>query len=91
MPNTKSAIKRIKTSEKSRLRNMANKRRLNTARRTFVSEIASGDAASKKEAFRKLCSAIDKATKHKTISENAAARRKSRAYAKIAGLNTVES
>lgn len=84
MSNTKSAIKRVKTSEKSRLRNMANKSRLNTARRIFVSEIAAGDAASHQEAFRKLCSAIDKAAKNSVISKNAAARRKSRAFAKLA-------
>ena len=84
MPNIKSAIKRVKTSEKSRLRNMANKSRLNTARRAFVSEMAAGDATTHEAAFRKLCSAIDKAAKNSVISKNAAARRKSRAFAKLA-------
>ena len=83
MPNKKSAIKRVKTSEKSRLNNMANKSRLNTAKRAFVSELAAGDTSAHAEAFRKFSSAIDKAAKNNVISKNAAARRKSRAFAKL--------
>ncbi len=83
MPNIKSAIKRVKTSEKSRLRNMANKSRLNTARRAFTTELAAGDAASHEVAFRQFSSAVDKAAKAGVISKNAAARRKSRAFAKL--------
>ena len=83
MPNKKSAIKRVKTSEKSRLRNMANKSRLNTARRLFVAGMANTDATTHEEAFRNFCSAIDKAAQANVISKNAAARRKSRAFAKL--------
>ncbi len=83
MPNIKSAIKRVKTSEKSRQRNTANKSRMNTARRMFLAEITVGDDASHAESFKKFCSAVDKAAKAGVISKNAAARRKSRAYAKV--------
>lgn len=83
MPNIKSAIKRVKTSEVKRIRNNANKSRLNTARRTFLDTIAAGDAVNSLEAFKKFSSAIDVAAKKGVISKNAAARRKSRAYAKL--------
>ena len=82
MPNIKSAIKRVKTSEKSRQRNTANKSRMNSARRTFLADITVGDNASHAEAFKKFSSAVDKAAKAGVISKNAASRRKSRAYAK---------
>ena len=83
MPKIKSAIKRVKTSEVRRLRNNANKSRLNTARRSFLEVIAAGDAAKSMEAYKEFCSVIDKSAKKGVISKNAAARRKSRAYAKL--------
>ncbi len=84
MPNIKSAIKRVKTSEKARQANASNKSRLNTARRAFAAVIETGDEAARAEAFKKFSSAIDKAAKVGVISKNAVARRKSRAFAKIA-------
>jgi ribosomal protein S20 len=84
MPNIKSAIKREKTSEKSRQANASNKSRLNTARRAFLAAASEGDEASRLEAFKKFSSAIDKAAKVGVISKNAVARRKSRAFAKVA-------
>ena len=85
MPNIKSALKRVKTSEIKRKVNAANKSRLNTARRAFIGMVtgASADEVAKKEAFRKFCSVIDKSAKRGVISKNAAARRKSRAYAML--------
>ena len=84
MPNIKSAIKRVKTSEEKRKRNMANKSRVNTARRTYVKALEAGEGASREEAFKKFCSEVDRAAKIGAISKNAAARRKSRAHAKLA-------
>jgi len=81
MPNIKSAIKRDAISKARRLRNLANKSRLNTARKTFVAAIAEGDAAKKEEALRTYTSEIDKAAKKGAITKNGAARRKSRAAA----------
>ena len=43
MPNIKSAIKRVKTSEIRRQRNASNRSALNTMRRTYLDAIASGD------------------------------------------------
>ncbi|MGI5870004.1 MAG: 30S ribosomal protein S20 [Kiritimatiellia bacterium] len=84
MPNIKSAIKRARTSEAKRKINNANKSRLNTARRAYADVIATGDDAAKAEAFKIFSSAIDKAAKQGVISQNAAARRKSRAFKKLA-------
>ena len=84
MPNIKSAIKRVKTSEKSRAVNASNKSRLNTARRAYLAAVETGDEASRTEAFKAFSRAIDKAAKAGVISKNAVARRKSRAFAKIA-------
>ena len=84
MPNIKSAAKRVKTSELKRQRNVANKSRINTARNSYTAALAEGDVASHAEAFKAFSSAIDKAAKKGVISKNAAARRKSRAFAKLA-------
>ena len=86
MPNIKSAIKRAQTSEANRKVNVANKSRMNTARRAFDAVLANADAAANAEAFKALSSAIDKAAKQGVISKNAAARRKSRAFKKLAEL-----
>ena len=71
MPNIKSAIKRDAISKARRLRNLSNKSRLNTARKTFLAAIEGADAEKKAAALRAFSSEIDKA----------AARRKSRAAA----------
>jgi small subunit ribosomal protein S20 len=84
MPNIKSAIKRVKSSEIKRQRNVANKSRINTARRVFTAAVSEGEQASQAEAYKTFCSSIDKAAKNGVISKNAAARRKSRAFKKLA-------
>ena len=84
MPNIKSAIKRDAISKARRLRNLSNKSRLNTARKTFLAAIEGADAAKKEEAFRVFSSEIDKAAKKGAITKNGAARRKSRAHALVA-------
>ncbi len=91
MPNIKSAIKRVKTSEEKRKRNMANKSRVNTARRTYVKALEAGEGAAREEAFKKFCSEVDRAAKNGTISKNAAARRKSRAFAKLAAIPATQA
>ena len=45
MPNIKSAVKRVKTSEARRLKNAANRSKLNTVRRSYLDAVASGDKA----------------------------------------------
>lgn len=86
MPNIKSAAKRARTSEVRRQRNASNKSLLNTVRRKYLESIAAADKAKAQEAFNLFCSTLDKSAKKGVISKNAASRRKSRAYAKLAAL-----
>ncbi|MBR1836427.1 MAG: 30S ribosomal protein S20 [Kiritimatiellae bacterium] len=81
MPNIKSAIKRDAISKARRLRNLSNRSRLNTARKTFLSALENGDAAARETALRAYSSEIDKAAKKGAIAKNGASRRKSRAAA----------
>jgi small subunit ribosomal protein S20 len=77
MANTKSAIKRIKTSERRRLRNQAVK----SATRTSVKKARTAIAANPAEAQDELkaaISALDRAVSKGVIHRNNAARRKSR-------------
>ena len=84
MPNIKSAYKRDALSKARRLRNLSNKSRLNTARKTFLAAIEGADAEKKAAALRAFSSEIDKAAKKGAITKNGAARRKSRAAALVA-------
>jgi small subunit ribosomal protein S20 len=77
MANTKSALKRIKTSEKRRQRNVAVK----SATRTYVKKARTAIAQNAGESEADVMAAIaalDKAAKKGVIHRNNAARRKSR-------------
>ena len=77
MANTKSALKRIRTSEERRQRNQAVK----SSTRTFVKKartaIAHNDAETQTQLLAAI-SALDRAAKKGVIHANNAARRKSR-------------
>ena len=81
MPNIKSAVKRAKTSEKSRQRNMQTKGEVKTLRKNLLVAVAEPAAPKTKEAFQAFCSALDKGVKHGIICKNTAIRKKSRAGA----------
>ncbi|MCS7221276.1 MAG: 30S ribosomal protein S20 [Anaerolineae bacterium] len=78
MANTKSALKRIRSSERKRLRN----RIVRGQARTFVKNtrraIEAGDLATAQQLLQKAISALDKAAEKGVIHRNNAARRKSR-------------
>ena len=78
MANTKSAIKRIRSSEKRRLRN----RRFRTQARTYIKRARAQIEAGQLEEARKTVAlairALDKAAEKGIIHKNNAARRKSR-------------
>lgn len=78
MPNTKSAIKRMKTSEKRRLRNASQKSALRTAIKAFETALAGGELEKAQEALRFACRKLDKAVTKGIIHKNKAARKKSR-------------
>lgn len=78
MPNIKSAIKRVKTSDKRRVQNASQKSALRTAIKNFEASAAAKEVESAKEAFAVAIKKIDKAATKGLIHKNAASRQKSR-------------
>jgi small subunit ribosomal protein S20 len=77
MANTKTGIKRAKTSAKARQRNKACKASLKTVEKRFRS-VAAKDALLSQETYKEVCSKLDKAAKTGKIHKNKADRKKSR-------------
>ena len=86
MANIKSQIKRIKTNEKARQRNVAVKSALKTAVRRVRTAAASGDAEAAATALSTASKALDKAASKGVIHKNQAANRKSGLAKQVAGL-----
>lgn len=83
MPNIKSAIKRVKVSEKRRLRNASQKSALRTAVKAFESAVAANNVESAKVALIAASKKLDKAVTKGLIHKNAANRKKSRLAKKL--------
>ena len=83
MPNIKSAVKRVKTSEKSRQRNIKAKSEIKTLRKNLLAAAVAPAEPKTQEAYRAFCSALDKGVKHGIIPKNTAVRKKARAGAMI--------
>jgi len=83
LANTKSALKRIRSSEKRRLRN----RRVRTETRTYIkkarAQIEAGELEEAKRSVAQAIRALDKAAEKGIIHRNNAARRKSRLMQKL--------
>jgi small subunit ribosomal protein S20 len=75
--NIKSQIKRIKTNEKARQRNVAVKSALKTVVRRVRTAVDSGDAAAATAALQVATKQLDKAASKGVIHKNQAANRKS--------------
>lgn len=86
MPNIQSAVKRMRTSEKARLRNKAINSAITTARRRLLEALDAKDKEKSNTAFAAYCSTLDKAAKKGVIKKQKAVRRKRRAAAKLAQL-----
>ncbi len=87
MPNTKSALKRLRIEEKRRVRNHAVKSKV----RTFVKKAreaidAQPAAAETTETLRQAISQLDRAVTKGVIHKNNAARRKSRLVMRLRAL-----
>jgi len=78
LANTKSAIKRLRSAERRRLRNRVYRGRARTAIKKARRLIAEGRLEEAREAVRVAVSALDKAAEKGIIHKNNAARRKSR-------------
>ncbi len=86
MANIKSQMKRIKTNEKARQRNVAVKSALKTAVRRVRTAATSGDAEAAATALATASKALDKAASKGVIHKNQAANRKSGLAKQVAGL-----
>ena len=86
MANIKSQMKRIKTNEKARQRNVAVKSALKTAVRRVRTAAESGDAAAAATALAPASKALDKAASKGVIHKNQAANRKSGLAKQVAGI-----
>ena len=75
MPHHKSAVKRVRTNEKRRQRNVAGRTRVRRAVRTFRS---STDPKAADSLLREAISELDRAAKHGIIKRATADRQKSR-------------
>jgi small subunit ribosomal protein S20 len=84
--NIKSQMKRIKTNEKARQRNVAVKSALKTAVRRFRTAADAGDAAAATAALQVASKALDKAASKGVIHKNQAANRKSGMAKQVAKL-----
>lgn len=87
MPNIKSAIKRVKVSEKRRQRNSSQKSALRTAVKAFETTVATNNVESAKEALILASKKLDKAASKGLIHKNAANRKKSRLAKKLNAMN----
>ena len=86
MANIKSQIKRIRTNEQARQRNVAVRSALKTAVRRVQKATESGDAAAAATAFQVAAKQLDKAASKGVIHKNQAANRKSGMAKQVAGL-----
>ena len=82
MPNIKSAIKRVKVTEKKNLRNRMVKSAMRTTVKKYESAVAAGSADA--ALLSQTASAIDKAVAKGVISKNAANRKKARMAKRLA-------
>jgi small subunit ribosomal protein S20 len=84
--NIKSQIKRIKTNERARQRNVAVKSALKTSVRRFRTAADTGDKETAITALRTASKALDKAASKGIIHKNQAANRKSALAKRAAAL-----
>jgi small subunit ribosomal protein S20 len=86
LANHKSAIKRIRTSERRRARNRVFISRARTEIKQARAEIASNDLVGAREAVLTAIRVLDRAANKGILHKNNAARRKSRLMKRLAAL-----
>ena len=87
MANSKSAMKRIKTDERNRQRNVAVKSRLRTYITRAMKALESQDGDAAKQAVLTALSEIDKAASKGIIHHNSAGRKKAMLQRRVGALN----
>ena len=88
MANSRSALKRVRQTEKRTDRNRVLKSRVKSLRKDALAAITAGDAKSAQESYNQLASAADKAAKKGAFHKNTASRLKSRVANQINALNS---
>ncbi|WDC83897.1 30S ribosomal protein S20 [Caloramator sp. mosi_1] len=83
MANIKSAIKRIRVTERRTLRNKMVKSAVKTAIKKFEIALNSGNIEEAKVLYAQAVKALDKAAAKGVIHKNAASRKKSRLTVKL--------
>ena len=78
MPRLKSAIKRVRTSERNRVNNLVYRTQIKTLTKKVIDFIESKDAQSASKAASEAFALIDRAATKKVIHLNNADRKKSR-------------
>ncbi|APO46971.1 30S ribosomal protein S20 [Paenibacillus sp. FSL H7-0942] len=87
MPNIKSAVKRVKTSDKRRALNASQKSALRTAVKAADAALVSNEVDTAKAAIQAASKKLDKAVTKGLVHKNAAARKKSRLAKKLNALS----
>lgn len=87
MPHHRSAIKRLRQAEKSRVRNKGIRSDMKSSMKKVTTACAAGDADAADAAVRSAVSAIDGACKRGVIKKNSAARKKSSVMRQVAALH----
>ena len=86
MPTLKSAAKRMRTSEKSRITNTNVKTAIKTHRGKVFAAFTAKNKDAAEKLYREYCSLLDKSAKRGIITSNTAIRRKARAAARVKAL-----
>ncbi len=87
MPNIKSAIKRVKTTEKRNTHNSMIKSDMRTAVKKVEAAVVNNDATAATSTYAEAARKLDKAAAKGLIHKNAVARKKSRLMKKLNSLN----
>ncbi|AIQ14006.1 30S ribosomal protein S20 [Paenibacillus durus] len=87
MPNIKSAVKRVKTTEKRRALNVSQKSALRTAVKAADLALEGTEVETAKATIQAASKKLDKAVTKGLVHKNAAARKKSRLAKKLNALS----
>ncbi len=91
MPRLKSAIKRVKTSERNRVHNVAIKTEVKTLIKKVADNVSKKDSKGALEAAKEAFACIDRATTKNIYHLNNAARKKSRISRWLKTLDSAKS
>jgi small subunit ribosomal protein S20 len=91
MPNIKSAIKRVKITEKRRAQNAAQKSALRTAVKNVEVAVQNSEVETANNALQQATKKLDKAVTKGLVHKNAAARKKSRLAKKLNALSAANN